>query len=51
VGAVFIAALDNYLAAAGAWITIIMGVIYVLCVMTFRRGLVGEWAHRFRIKL
>ncbi|MBI3515636.1 MAG: ABC transporter permease [Proteobacteria bacterium] len=51
VGAIFLAGLDNYLAAAGAWITIIMGGIYVLCVMTFRRGLVGEWAHRFRIKL
>ncbi len=51
VGAMFLAALDNYLASAGAWITIIMGVIYMLCVMLFRRGLVGEWAHRFRIKL
>ena len=50
-GAVFLAALDNYLASAGAWITITMGVIYMVCVMTFRRGLVGELAHRFRIKL
>jgi branched-chain amino acid transport system permease protein len=30
--------------ARGAWVTIIQGVIFVVCVLTFRRGIVGELA-------
>ena len=26
----------------GSWVTVIMGVIFVVCVMVFRRGVVGE---------
>jgi branched-chain amino acid transport system permease protein len=42
VGAFVVVALQNYLASYGSWVTIIMGVIFVVCVLAFRRGLVGE---------
>jgi branched-chain amino acid transport system permease protein len=32
-------------------VTIIQGTIFVACVLLFRRGVVGEIAHHFRIKL
>jgi branched-chain amino acid transport system permease protein len=41
VGAVVIVAMQNYLAELGAWVTVIQGVIFVLCVLAFRRGIVG----------
>jgi branched-chain amino acid transport system permease protein len=40
-GAFVIATMDNYLAGAGSWITIIEGTIFVACVLAFRRGIVG----------
>jgi branched-chain amino acid transport system permease protein len=42
VGAFVIIAMQNYLAEWGQWVTIIQGFIFVVCVMAFRRGLVGE---------
>ena len=42
VGALVLVSLENYLAQLGAWVTIIQGAIFILCVLTFRRGLVGE---------
>ena len=42
VGAFVIIALENYLAPFGQWVTIITGVIFVVCVLAFRRGIVGE---------
>jgi branched-chain amino acid transport system permease protein len=44
VGAFIIAAMDTYLAQTGSWVTIIEGVIFVICVLTFRRGIVGVLA-------
>jgi branched-chain amino acid transport system permease protein len=44
VGAFVIVALENYLAGFGEWVTIITGVIFVVCVLAFRRGIVGEFA-------
>jgi branched-chain amino acid transport system permease protein len=41
VGAFMIIAMENYLAEMGSWVTIIEGVIFVACVLTFRRGVVG----------
>lgn len=42
-GAATIVTLQNELAdKVGSWVTVIMGVIFVLCVLTFRRGIVGE---------
>ena len=43
VGAFIIVILENYLAARlGAWVQVVEGFIFVLCVLTFRRGIVGE---------
>jgi branched-chain amino acid transport system permease protein len=42
VGAFLIVALQNYLAPFGAWVTVIQGIIFVICVLTFRRGIIGE---------
>jgi branched-chain amino acid transport system permease protein len=50
-GAAVIVSMQNYLAQMGAWVTIIQGVIFVLCVMAFRRGIVGELAHWLRKSL
>lgn len=41
-GAFFVVGLQNYLADYGSLVTIIQGVIFVVCVLAFRRGLVGE---------
>jgi len=41
VGAFIIVAMDNYLAQTGSWVTIIEGIIFVVCVLAFRRGIVG----------
>ena len=51
VGAFVIIGLENYLGDASAqWVTVITGVIFVVCVLAFRRGIVGElgawWAKR-----
>jgi branched-chain amino acid transport system permease protein len=46
VGAFTMVAMENYLAQYGSWVTVIQGVIFVTCVLTFRRGIVGEIAHR-----
>jgi len=50
-GAFVIVAMQNYLNALDQWVTVIQGVIFVVCVLLFRRGIVGEVAHLFRIKL
>jgi branched-chain amino acid transport system permease protein len=44
VGALVVVSLENYLSQLGAWVTIVQGVIFVMCVLTFRRGIVGELA-------
>ena len=51
VGAFVVIAMQQYLAGFGQWVTVIQGVIFVLCVLTFRRGIVGEIAHLFRRSL
>jgi branched-chain amino acid transport system permease protein len=48
VGAVVVIALETYLAQLGAWVTVVQGVIFVLCVLAFRRGIVGELARVIR---
>jgi len=42
VGAAVIITMQNYLAQLGAWVTIVQGIIFVICVLAFRRGIVGE---------
>lgn len=45
-GASVIITMQNYLADLGSWVTIIMGGTFVVCVLVFRRGIVGEIEHR-----
>jgi branched-chain amino acid transport system permease protein len=42
VGAFIVIAMQNYLAQLGSWVTIAQGVVFVVCVLAFRRGIVGE---------
>jgi branched-chain amino acid transport system permease protein len=44
-GASIIITMENYLSGLGSWVTIIMGATFVVCVLAFRRGIVGEIAH------
>jgi branched-chain amino acid transport system permease protein len=50
VGAFIIIGLENYLSSFGEWVTVITGGIFVICVLAFRRGVVGEimawWSQR-----
>jgi branched-chain amino acid transport system permease protein len=48
VGAAVIITMQNYLAQLGAWVTVVQGVIFVVCVLAFRRGIIGEIAHLLR---
>jgi branched-chain amino acid transport system permease protein len=51
VGAFIIIAMQQYLAGFGQWVTVIQGVIFVSCVLLFRRGIVGEIAHLLKRSL
>jgi branched-chain amino acid transport system permease protein len=49
VGAFLLVAIQNYFAQVGAWSTVIQGAIFIVCVLVFRRGIVGEidaWRRR-----
>jgi branched-chain amino acid transport system permease protein len=41
-GALVVVTLENYLADVGSWVTVITGAVFVVCVLAFRRGIVGE---------
>jgi len=45
VGAFVIIAMQQYLAGFGQWVTVIQGAVFVICVLTFRRGIIGKIAH------
>jgi len=51
VGAFVILTMQYKLAALGEWVLVIQGVIFVACVLLFRRGIVGELANWLRIRL
>jgi branched-chain amino acid transport system permease protein len=51
VGSFVILIMQYKLAAVGEWVLVIQGVIFVTCVLLFRRGIVGELANKLRIKL
>jgi len=50
VGAGIVVGLQNYLANIGSWSTIATGFIFVVCVLAFRRGVVGEISALFKAK-
>jgi len=51
VGAFFVVTLENYLTTIGQWVFVVQGAIFVVTVLLFRRGIMGELAHLLRIKL
>jgi branched-chain amino acid transport system permease protein len=51
IGALIVVSMQNYLAQFGEWVTVIQGVVFVACVLAFRRGIVGELAARVKISL
>lgn len=50
-GAFLIEGMQNYLATAGQWITVIQGLVFVICVLAFRKGIIGEIAANLGIRL
>ena len=50
VGAFLVVTLQNYLAATQLPVTVVTGAIFVICVLLFRRGIVGEIGYRLKWK-
>lgn len=50
VGAAVVMTLQNYGAEIGEWVTVLTGAIFVVCVLAFRRGIVGELAALFPVR-
>jgi branched-chain amino acid transport system permease protein len=48
VGAAVIISMQNFLASLGAWVTVVQGAIFVVCVLLFREGIVGVIAKVLR---
>ncbi len=51
VGAFIVIAMQQYLASFGQWVMVIQGAIFVVCVLAFRRGVVGEIGNLFKRSL
>src|SRR3569623_943740 len=51
VGAFIIVAMQQYLASFGQWVMVMQGAVFIICVLTFRRGIIGEIAHYFKRSL
>ena len=50
-GAVLVTTMENYLAQFGQWVTVTQGAIFVICVLAFRRGVIGEIGGKLRLAL
>ncbi len=50
-GALVVTSMENYLAQFGAWVTVTQGAIFIVCVLAFRRGIIGELGAFLRISL
>jgi branched-chain amino acid transport system permease protein len=48
VGAVAIVCVESFLAQLGGWVTVVQGGLFVICVLAFRRGIIGELARVLR---
>lgn len=51
VGALVLKFMESYLAGIGSWVTVVQGVVFVVCVLAFRRGIVGELGAWLRLNL
>ncbi len=49
-GAITVGALAHELSSFGSWVQVILGTIFVVCVMVFRRGIIGEIQQRLARK-
>ncbi|HEY8595404.1 MAG TPA: branched-chain amino acid ABC transporter permease [Devosiaceae bacterium] len=49
VGAITVVALQHELSGIGSWVQVVIGAIFIVCVLVFRRGIVGEIARLLRI--
>jgi branched-chain amino acid transport system permease protein len=45
IGAAVIVTMQNYLAQLGSWVTVVQGLVFGVCGMLFRKGVVGEIAN------
>lgn len=50
-GAMLVTTMENYLAQFGQWVTVTQGVIFMICVLAFRRGVIGEIGGALRLAL
>jgi branched-chain amino acid transport system permease protein len=50
VGAFLVILLQNFLSGSQWPVTVVLGAIFVACVLVFRRGIIGELARIFRLK-
>jgi branched-chain amino acid transport system permease protein len=51
VGAFTVVTMHSELTSVGSWVTVIIGITFVICVLAFRRGLVGELARLLKRSL
>ncbi|WP_349343212.1 branched-chain amino acid ABC transporter permease [Marinobacter sp. MMG032] len=51
VGAFTVVTLQSELSGFGSWVTVAIGLTFIVCVLLFRRGIVGELEHLFRKRL
>jgi branched-chain amino acid transport system permease protein len=51
VGAFTVVTLQSELSAIGSWVTVVIGAIFVVCVLAFRRGFIGELGRMLRRSL
>ncbi|WP_408831843.1 branched-chain amino acid ABC transporter permease [Acidocella sp.] len=49
VGAFIVVALQQELAGIGSWVQVVIGAIFIVCVLLFRRGIVGELARLLKV--
>ena len=50
-GAGVVVTMQNYLAELGSWVTVVQGAIFVIVVLLFRRGIIGEIGYRIKRSL
>lgn len=50
-GAGVVVTMQNYLAELGSWVTVVQGAIFVVVVLLFRRGIIGEIGYRIKKSL
>ena len=51
VGAFLVVALEKYLAPFNGWVTVVEGLVFVICVLAFRQGIVGKLSAVLKIPL